>query len=103
MAFAGLAAVLAASPLGVEAVWVSRLGGPEAALRLVPSQREQPFGALDGPRGNGIATVAIVPAAALPQRPERGDLIGFGGAEYTIAEVVQDPRAASFTLHLRRR
>lgn len=100
--FAGLAERLAASRLGVDAVWTSRLGGPPLDVRVVPSRPEQAFGTLDGPRGAGIATQVMMTATALPGRPERGDLLSFGGEGFTVAEVLQDARGVSFTLHLRR-
>jgi hypothetical protein len=102
-AFAAAAAALAEDPnLGTDAEWTSRLGGAAVAVRVVPTRPEGGFGGADAPTVAGIATSVMITAAALPGRPERGDLLTFSDTDYTVAEVMQDTRGVSFTLHLRR-
>lgn len=99
--FAHAAQAIAGSLLGVDATFTPAAGNP-VAVRLVPSRPEDAFGALEAPRSQAVHAVAMLPAAAVPARPQRGDALSFGGQAYLVAEVLQDPRAASYTLHLRR-
>lgn len=102
-AFTAAAAALAADPnLGTDATWTSRLGGPPVAVRVVPSSPEAAYAAGEGPSVAGVVASAVLTAAALPGRPERGDALAFNGADYLVAEVMQDARGVSFRLHLRR-
>jgi hypothetical protein len=102
-AFAVAATALAADPnLGVDAVWTSRLGGSSIDVRVVPSSPESTYGGGDGPTVAGVVASATMTAAAIPGRPERGDLLAYGGADYVVAEIAQDARGVSYRLHLRR-
>ena len=102
MSFTMLASRLAASWLGVDATWTSRLGGAAVAVRVMPASPEAGYAAGEGPSVSGIASSVVIAAAAIPGRPERLDLLTHGGIAYFVAEVVQDPRGVSYRLHLRR-
>lgn len=101
--FAAAAAVLAADVhLGTDAIYTTFTRGDPVQIRVVLSRPEDAIGGLDAPRSIAAAAVAMVPAAALPVRPVRGDAIAIAGQAYQVAEVMQDEAAASWTLHLRR-
>lgn len=102
MAFAEMAARLAASRLGKAATWTSRLGGASVAVRVVPFQPEAGWGPGEAPTAAGIATSVMMTAEAILGRPERDDLLTIDGTGYRVAEVMQSARGVSFTLHLRR-
>ncbi len=99
--FGPMSLAIARSRLGVDGTFTAA-GGSAVAVRLVPSRPEEAFGGLDAPRAQAVHAVAMLPAAAVPARPQRGDALIFGGQAYLVAEVLQDPRGASYTLHLRR-
>lgn len=101
--WAAAATALAADPhLGIEAEWTSREGGPPLAVRVIPASPEAQYGMPDVPGSAGIAETVVLPVAALPGRPARGDLLSLRGQGFTVAEVMQDSRGASFTLRLRK-
>jgi hypothetical protein len=99
--FAAAATALAASSLGVAATYTPS-GGSAVTIRVVPRTPEGTFGGFPGPTSQGVAAMVMVPEAALSARPTRGDAITLDGTAYAVAEVLQDARAASWTLHLRK-
>lgn len=102
-AFAAAATALAADTnMGVDATWTSRLGGAAVAIRVVPSSPEAGYAAGEAPTVAGIAASVTVAATAIPGRPERLDLLTYNDTDYVVAEVMQDARAVSYRLHLRR-
>ncbi|MBU8543992.1 MULTISPECIES: head-tail joining protein [Roseomonadaceae] len=101
-AIAAMLRDVAADPnVGVDARWTSREGGPHLDVRVVPSSPEQAFGTGTTPM-MGVQVVVMLPADALPGRPEAGDLLAFSGLSYKISSISQDPRGTSFALGLKR-
>jgi hypothetical protein len=99
--FAAASAAITASALGIAGTYTPAEGQP-MAVRLVPSRPEEAVPGFEGPRAQAIHARAMIAASDLPARPQRGDALAWGDLSFTVAEVVQDPRGASFTLHLRR-
>jgi len=104
--FAMAAEDLAASELGIDAMYQLVSGGPPFPVRMVPSEVEEQ---VDSAFGNGPGVMAvrvewIVTAAALKGgRPQKGDLVAKGGESGWIVETVrQDTRRVRFFLGLGR-
>jgi len=97
---------LAASDLGVDALYQFKQGGPPFPVRLIISAPEDNQGRL-GFGSPGKATIrveaTIAAAAIAPGRPAKGDLLGVGHERgYRVETVEQDVRGASFILGLLR-
>lgn len=107
-AFAAAAAALAADPhLGTAATYTpAGTGAVPQPLRIVLTREEAP--AL-GPAGRGLLAggyAAMIPVAALPDRPQKGDLLSVaqGGAtlDFQIETAELDEAGASWRVQLRK-
>jgi hypothetical protein len=102
-AFAAAAAVLASDAnIGADATYTPAGGGASLAVRVIPTRPQEPIGAMDGPRSIAVAASVVIAASAVTAPPARGAALVFGGVAYTVAEVMLDEIAASYTLNLRR-
>jgi len=97
--FATAATVLARSVLGTDAIYVPQSGAPRS-VRIVLSREEGDV--LPGPaRLSGAGYVAMLPVAAVCERPLRGEGLSVGNQEFEIENAELDPEGASWRLTLR--
>jgi hypothetical protein len=101
-AFAAAAAALAEDANLGQAATFLPAGGGSHTVRVVPARPADAFSGLEGPPTLAIATSVMVPLAALPAAPRRGDRMSLDGVDYLIAEVEADSRGVSHVLRLRR-
>lgn len=90
---------------GEVATYQQRQGGPAFTVRAVPSQPENTdaAGFMRTGRASVSARFMIAAADIAPSRPEKGDLIAFGGEKgWKVETVDQDPTEAFYTLGLSR-
>lgn len=100
-AFARAAAMLAADPnIGSAALYTAQ-GEPPLTIRVVMTRDEAPQLGV----GRGIVAgghVAMIPADAIPDRVQRGELLSVGTDDYTIETAELDEAGASWRVTLRR-
>jgi hypothetical protein len=99
---ADLAGMFDVAEHGTAATWQASVGGASVDLAVMWLRPEDDFGGGDIPANIAIATRVRLPAASLPVRPARNNLLTVAGISYRVADVRQDDDGALFTLHLRR-
>lgn len=110
--FARAAEIVAAGPLGVDALYEFKQGGPPFPVRLILSHEEEGGGMGFGTPGKAairvratITSVALNPNASPERmaRPAPGDLIGIGSeGGWRVTNARMDVEGVSYTLDLAR-
>ena len=94
------ASVLAADPnIGAEALYTPQ-GEAPLALRLVLSREEAPQIGGAGMIVTGYA--AMIPVGAIPDRPQRGELLSAAGQDFIVETAERDETGASWRVLLRK-
>ena len=100
-AFDAAADILAADPnLGADALYTPS-GEAQMALRVVLSREEGPATGV----GYGIVAAGfyvMIPVSAIPDRPQREELLSIGALNFTIEAAELDQTGASWRVTLRK-
>lgn len=98
--FDAAATAIAADPnMGVAALYTAT-GEPPLAIRVVMSREEAPTLAT----GRGMVSAGyevMIPASAIPDRVQRGELLSIGTLDFTVETAELDETGASWRVQLR--